>query len=476
MLYRLKNAGYAAYLVGGCVRDQLLGREPKDFDVATDAHPEQVRELFKNCRLIGRRFRLAHVRFRDEIIEVATFRGIASPPEDEEVDGEDEVDASETVQVTDDNVYGTVEEDALRRDFTVNALYYNIEDFSVVDYAGGMADLQQGVLRLIGDPEQRYREDPVRMLRAVRFAAKLGFRIHPDSEAPIFELAPLLADIPPARLFEEVLKLFQGGCALETFEQLRHYGLFAYLFPQTEESLEHEEGGFPLTFVARALRNTDERVNGGLPVTPAFLFAALLWEPLRERNALLQANGAPRMEALQRAADEVISEQIQSIAFPRRFSVQAREIWSLQSRLEERRPKSIPSLIDHPRFRAAYDFLVLRSEAGEGGEEAADWWTRYQESDDAGRGSMAGEAGANARGRRGGRKPRRRSKGGAAQGQNEEAPVTTSTETAAAVEGVNEASETGEGDKAGGRKRRRRRRGRRGGRRTSSETPQHDPV
>jgi poly(A) polymerase len=474
--------------VGGCVRDQLLGREPKDFDVATDAHPEQVRELFRNCRLIGRRFRLAHVRFRDEIIEVATFRGVASPPDEvEEEDDEAASDVSETTRVTDDNVYGTIEEDALRRDFTVNALYYNIEDFSVVDYAGGMADLKDGMLRLIGDPEQRYREDPVRMLRAVRFAAKLGFRIHPDSEAPIFELAPLLADIPPARLFEEVLKLFQGGCALETYEQLRHYGLFAYLFPQTEESLEHEEGGFPLTFVARALRNTDERVNGGLPVTPAFLFAALLWEPLRERSALLQANGSPRMEALQRASDEVIGEQIQSIAFPRRFSVQAREIWSLQPRLEERRPKQIRSLLDHPRFRAAYDFLVLRSEAGEGGEEAADWWTRYQESDETGRGSMAGEEGENARGRRG-RKPRRRRKGGEVRPEGE-----TAADTAAAGtdEPVELASENGEGaapgestapgegassEGEGGKRRRRRRRGRRGGRRPSSETPQHDPA
>ena len=484
------NAGYAAYLVGGCVRDQLLGREPKDFDVATDAHPDQVRELFRNCRLIGRRFRLAHVRFRDEIIEVATFRGVASAPEDD-IDEEAEEDAefneateaAETAQVTDDNVYGTIEEDALRRDFTVNALYYNIEDFSVVDYAGGMADLQDGVLRLIGDPEQRYREDPVRMLRAVRFAAKLGFRIHPDSEAPIFELAHLLADIPPARLFEEVLKLFQGGCALETYEQLRHYGLFAYLFPQTEESLEHEEEGFPLTFVARALRNTDERVNGGLPVTPAFLFAALLWEPLRERSALLQANGAPRMEALQRAADEVISEQIQSIAFPRRFSVQAREIWGLQQRLEERRPKQIRSLIDHPRFRAAYDFLVLRSEAGEGGEEAADWWTRYQESDEAGRGSMAGEAGEADRGRRG-RKPRRRRKGGDPQTPEEgAAPMTVEPGNAMAeqdqvAEGEARANGEGEanGEGTGPRRRRRRRRGRRGGRRAPSEAPQQDPA
>jgi len=397
----------------------LLGREPKDFDVATDAHPEQVHELFRNCRLIGRRFRLAHVHFRDEIIEVATFRGSTTVAEGEGDEAEDAETAEATKPIADDNVYGTVEEDALRRDFTVNALYYNIEDFSVVDYADGLADLEAGMLRVIGDPAQRYREDPVRMLRAVRFAAKLGFRIHPESEAPIFELASLLGDIPPARLFEEVLKLFHGGCALETFEQLRHYGLFEYLFPMTEESLEHEEGGFPLTFVARALRNTDERVNTGLPVTPAFLFAALLWEPLRERAALLQANEMPKMEALQRAADEVISEQVRHIAFPRRFSVQAREIWGLQPRLENR-GKRVKSLIEHPRFRAAYDFLVLRSESGEGGEEAADWWTRYQESDETGRSGMASEnKGGGGDGRR--KRRRRRGRRGGRQG-NPEAP------------------------------------------------------
>ena len=439
--------------------------------MATDAHPEQVRELFRNCRLIGRRFRLAHVRFRDEIIEVATFRGAGLAVEDDDGDDDGEVEESAVGRVTDDNVYGTIEEDALRRDFTVNGLYYNIEDFSVVDYVGGLADIEAGLLRLIGDPWQRYREDPVRMLRAVRFAAKLGFRIHPESEAPIHELAPLLADIPPARLFEEVLKLFQGGCALETYEQLRHYGLFEYLFPLTEESLEHEEEGFPLTFVARALRNTDERVNAGLPVTPAFLFAALLWEPLRERAALLQANGAPRAEAFQRAADEVISEQVRHIAFPRRFSVQAREIWSLQPRLEERHSKRIGALLEHPRFRAAYDFLVLRSEAGEGGEEAADWWTRYQESDDAARDLMAGEAGGR---QRNSRKPRKGRKGGRAQGEESGPPASAQEQAGEAVTG--ESNGDDDAPNGGGRRRRRRRRGRRGGRRATAETSRTDPV
>ena len=474
------------------MRDQLLGREPKDFDVATDAHPEQVRELFRNCRLIGRRFRLAHVRFHDEIIEVATFRGPSAVIEavlDEDEEGEDVDPVEEAGPIADDNVYGTVEEDALRRDFTINALYYNIEDFSVVDYASGMADLEAGMLRLIGDPATRYREDPVRMLRAVRFAAKLGFRIHPDSEAPIFELAPLLGDIPPARLFEEVLKLFHGGCALATFEQLRHYGLFSSLFPLTEESLEHEEGGFPLTFVARALKNTDDRVNAGQPVTPAFLFAALLWEPLRERAALLQANGTPKMEALQRAADEVIAEQVQHIAFPRRFSVQAREIWNLQPRLEERRGKRVQSLIDHPRFRAAYDFLVLRSESGEGGAEAADWWTRYQESDEAGRSGMAQEnAGGRGerRGERGPRRPRgrggprgeggQRSEGGQREGS--QPPVDVQPGRGGPVTAPPRAEGGAGNGEAGGesRPKRRRRRGRRGGRQARTEAPHPDTT
>lgn len=368
VLYRLRKGGYAAFLVGGCVRDQQLGREPKDFDVATNALPEQVRDLFRNCRLIGRRFRLAHVRYRDEIIEVATFRGSGDND-----DGE---------QITDDNVYGTLEEDALRRDFTINALYYNIDDFSVIDYANGMADLKAGMLQLIGDPAQRYREDPVRMLRAVRFAVKLGFRIHPDSEAPIFELAHLLADIPSARLYEEVLKLFQGGYALQTFEMLRHYGLFAHLFPMTEECLAIEDEGFPLTLVARALANTDKRIAEGKPITPAFLFAALLWDPVRDRAASLRASGMHEMEAMRSAGEQVVSEQVQHVAIPRRFSVQSREIWSMQPRLVSRR--RVNALFDHARFRAAYDFLVLRAEAGDAGDagaDAADWWTRYQDAD-----------------------------------------------------------------------------------------------
>ena len=390
VLYRLKDAGYAGYLVGGGVRDLLLGREPKDFDVATDAHPEDVKALFRNCRLVGRRFRLAHVFFGRETIEVATFRATLDAGESEERDDiqsedeEGEVDAGERLiedgRILRDNVYGTIDQDAWRRDFTINALYYNISDFSLVDYAGGLEDLRHGVLRLIGDPLARYREDPVRMLRAVRFAAKLGFRIDPQAEAPLPELGHLLREISSARLFDEVLKLFHGGASLQTFELLRHYRLFEHLFPLTEQALAHEEGGFPVTFVANALRNTDERINSGKSVTPAFLFAALLWEPVRERAAQYQASeGMPVLPALQLAGADVIAEQAAHTAIPKRFSIPVREIWALQPRFEQRAGKRVLRLLSHPRFRAAYDFFCLRARSGEALVEECEWWTRLQE-------------------------------------------------------------------------------------------------
>jgi poly(A) polymerase len=372
VLYRLKNAGFQAYLVGGGVRDLLLGREPKDFDIATDAHPEEVRRVFSNCRLIGRRFRLAHVHFGRDIVEVATFRGNVDP--DAEVDHE-----SENGMLLRDNVYGSIEEDAIRRDFTVNALYYNIEDFSVVDYVDGVKDLEAGVLRLLGDPETRYREDPVRMLRAVRFAAKLGFIINPQCEKPIFELGDLLDDIPAARLFEEVLKLFMGGVSLNTFEKLRHYDLFGRLFPDTEEYLSHEEFGFPVTFVNRGLENTDNRIAEGKPVTPAFLFAVLLWEPVRQMANRMMANGDSPLQAMQQAGNEIVFRQSQRIAIPKRFSLPMREIWNLQHRFTQRNGKRPLRLLSHPRFRAAYDFLLLRAEGGETEMELANWWTEFQE-------------------------------------------------------------------------------------------------
>ncbi len=380
MLYRLKNSGFQAYLVGGGVRDLLMGREPKDFDIATDAEPELIKDLFRSCRLVGRRFVLAHVRYGQEILEVATFRAGQDRVANE---SEDDADwQTENGRILRDNVYGTLEEDAWRRDFTVNALYYNIDDFSVVDYVNGVSDLQAGVLRLIGDPDVRYREDPVRMLRAVRFAVRLGFRIHEASERPLPELAHLLGDVPAARLFDEVLKLFHSGQALQAFEQLRHYRLFGQLFPLTEQVLDHEERGFPITFVANALANTDRRIAAGQPVTPAFLFAALLWEPVRLRALDLEQEGVESIPAIYDAADQVIAEQIRHISIPRRFSVQAKEIWALQPRFQNRAGRRPMRLMAHPRFRAAYDFLVLRAQSGEVEQELADWWTAIQGADE----------------------------------------------------------------------------------------------
>ncbi|MEQ8661079.1 MAG: polynucleotide adenylyltransferase PcnB [Gammaproteobacteria bacterium] len=399
VLYRLNGAGFRACLVGGGVRDLLLGREPKDFDIATDALPEQVRELFRNCRLIGRRFRLAHVRFGQEIIEVATFRA----PHEED-DSASVAAMSDEGRILRDNVYGSIDNDAWRRDLTVNALYYDIRDFSVIDYVGGFEDLKRGVIRMIGDPELRYREDPVRMLRAVRFAVKLGFRIDGASERPLAELGGLLEEISPARLFDESLKLFHGGCALQTFEGLRHYDLFRQLFPQADAALAHQHAGFPATLVGRALENTDARIAEGKSVTPAFLLAALLWDAFEEQREQLQANGASEQDAQALAADTVISQQVARLAVPRRFTQTTREIWALQSRLMKPTPKRARRLLEHPRFRAAYDFLALRAETGEPLAETVAWWTAIQESDEGGRESLLSEL----QGTAGTGKPRRR--------------------------------------------------------------------
>jgi len=322
------------------------------------------------------------VRFGREIIEVATFRAQHS--------GDEEGGLMEDGRIIQDNVFGSVEEDALRRDFTVNALYYDIRDFSIVDHAHGLEDLKAGCLRLIGDPETRYREDPVRMLRAVRFASKLGFRIEEESEAQIWRNGHLLRDIAPARLFDEMLKLFLGGCGLQTFENLRHYGLFAHLFPATEQSLAVEEGGYPHQLLTCALTNTDARLAEDKPVIPGFLMAALLWEPLRERIARLQANTKkPALAVMYGAADETLREQSAYIAIPKRFGLQAREIWDMQLRLERTQGRRPLLLLEHPRFRAGYDFMLLRRQAGEELDELCDWWTRIQEVDAEERGRMA---------------------------------------------------------------------------------------
>jgi poly(A) polymerase len=345
--------------------------------------------------LIGRRFRLAHVYFGREIIEVATFRSNQQPTQD----GERHV---ENGMILRDNVYGTLEEDAQRRDFTINALYYDVGDFTVVDFANGMSDIQNGVIRLLGDPEARFREDPVRLLRAVRFAAKLGFIIEPKTESPMQRLAPLLKDVPSARLYEEVLKLFLGGSALETFEKLRHYGLFGQLFPATEEALSHEDQDFPITFVNRGLSNTDTRLQQDKSVTPAFLFAVLLWEPVRLGYEALLAQDHQPVEALQTAANDVLSDQLKHITIPKRFSYPMRDIWQLQPRFTQRQGKRAYRLLSHPRFRAAYDFLLLRAEAGEVELELPEWWSEFQRANSQQKQQMSGQ------GRRG--RSRRRKK------------------------------------------------------------------
>ena len=375
VLYRLQENGYRSCLVGGGVRDLLLGREPKDFDIATDALPEQVRSLFGNCRLIGRRFRLAHVHFGRTIIEVATFRAPHDHAEDER-----QAEVEENGRIVRDNVYGTLEQDVWRRDFSVNALYYDIRDFSVIDYVGGFDDLQRGVLRLIGDPDTRYREDPVRMLRAVRFAAKLGFRLDQDSENALHDLNGLLRDASPARLFDEVLKLLHGGVAHETFELLRHYHLFEHLFPATETALNASDGEMLGWFIAGALESTDARIQEGKPVNPAFMLAVMLWgDVLRRRDAMI-ARGMSEFEALIAASRDSIAAQNRHVAFPRRFSAQSQEIWTLQSRLRKTKGSGPMRLLENGRFRAAYDFLCLRGKAGEGAEIEAlcAWWTQFQ--------------------------------------------------------------------------------------------------
>lgn len=373
VLYRLKDAGYQAFLVGGSVRDLLLGRHPKDFDVATDAHPENVRALFGNSRLIGRRFRLAHVRFGREIIEVATFRG----PGTENAVGEHREVSAETGRLIRDNVYGSLEEDVWRRDFTANALYYNIADFSVWDFTGGVEDIRARRLRLIGHAESRYREDPVRMLRAARFAAKLGFALHPDSAAPISRLAHLIDGVPPARLFDEFLKLFQTGHALESYRQLQRFGLFEHLFPATATWLG-PGGDARSHFIEQAFANTDARIAEDQPVTPMFLLGVLLWGPVADRAAALIAHGMSDFQAFALAASELARQQADRIAVPRRFSIPMREMLQLQTRFEKTRGARALAFLESKRFRAAYDLLVLRASAGNADAQLAHWWTTIQ--------------------------------------------------------------------------------------------------
>ncbi|MFZ2754119.1 MAG: polynucleotide adenylyltransferase PcnB [Lysobacteraceae bacterium] len=375
VLYRLHEAGYSAYLVGGAVRDLLLGEHPKDFDIATDATPEQVKHLFRNCRLIGRRFRLAHVVYGREIIEVATFRANID-------DGSGDREQDQEGRVLRDNVYGSIEDDAVRRDFTANALYYAISDFSVRDYVGGFEDVNNRVMKLIGDPETRYREDPVRMLRAVRLAAKLRFRIDHESAEQIPKLASLLQEASAARLFEECLKLFLSGHAEASFLGLEAHGLLAGLLPETAVALASNRSGALRRMLLEGLRATDARIAADEPVSPAFLFALLLWPAYCRTLAMLQAQGVHVAEAERRAADRVTLHQVTTVALPRRFSLPMQEIWLLQARFAQRQRKRVVRLLSHPRFRAAYDFLQLRQSASDSHAEDITFWAEAQRDPD----------------------------------------------------------------------------------------------
>jgi poly(A) polymerase len=500
VLHRLREGGFQAFLVGGCVRDLLIGMEPKDFDVATDAQPEDVRKLFRNCRLIGRRFRLAHVFFGRETIEVATFRAATAPsqgeepladadPEDGEAAeldspadieaaleatlGDDEDDADDAAaddeaasasdatsgrmassseiddddvpqpagrahaptseratarraepaatradrevglprrdrrrdrfdedtdterlldergRIIRDNVYGTIGDDVWRRDFTANALYYNIADFSLWDYVGGFEDIAARRLRLIGDPETRYREDPVRMLRAARFEAKLGFEIEPKTVEPLERLKNLLTHVPPARLFDETLKLFLSGHGARSLEVLRRHGLFEVLLPATSKYLDKHVGGIVEKLLIQGLKNTDDRAQAGKPVTPTFLFALLLYGPIAREIESTPPERWHELHTILDACDRAIREAQRHMSIPRRFSLGVREMFALQPRLEHPRGRRSLRVIEHPRFRAAYDLLLLRAQHGLAPREIADWWTRIQEVSADERGHMA---------------------------------------------------------------------------------------
>ncbi|CAM2194292.1 poly(A) polymerase I [Paraburkholderia kururiensis] len=416
----LQQAGFRAFIVGGAVRDLLLGIAPKDFDVATDATPDQVQRLFRRARLIGRRFQIVHVQFGQEIIEVSTFRALVDPPPpslEEGVSAEvppkryrrDELDrrthaVDASGRVLRDNVWGEQHEDATRRDFTINAMYYDPATQTVLDYHNGMADMRARLLRMIGDPATRYREDPVRMLRVVRFAAKLGFEIEDHTRAPIQELADLINNVPAARLFDEMLKLLLSGHALACLQRLRREGLHHGLLPLLDVVLEQPQGE---KFITLALSSTDARVRTGKPVSPGFLFATLLWHDVQQRYQQYTAAGDYPVPALHRAMDDVIDAQTEKLAIHRRFSSDMREIWGLQLRLEKHSGRSALKLLEHQRFRAGYDFLLLRCESGELDEAVGAWWTEFIEGDAAAREALLAQGGKD-------RTPRKRRRRGGA--------------------------------------------------------------
>ena len=399
VLYRLHKSGFQAFLVGGGVRDALLDLHPKDFDIATNAHPEEIRALFANCRLIGRRFRLAHVRFGREIIEVATFRA-ATDRNEKHAD----VAHDHAGRILRDNVYGSIDEDVWRRDFTCNALYYNIADFSIWDYVGGMEDIKRRRLVLIGDPDKRLREDPVRMLRAVRFAAKLEFKIDPRVRESIANHVGLLQNVPAARLFDEFLKLFQTGHAEQTFVLMWKFKLFGELFPDTDRDLSQDK--IFGKFVHAALVNTDRRVADGNSVTPMFLLGVFLWAPVKKLAEQMRSKeNMSETQSLALAAYQISGQQQSRISLPRRFTAPMREMLAMQPRFNVQKGKRAYNLLEHRRFRAAYDFMMLRAEVGEIDIEIAHFWTGVQkQSADERRESF----GINQKAGTGKRRPRRR--------------------------------------------------------------------
>ncbi|MCL4147436.1 UNVERIFIED_CONTAM: hypothetical protein GTU68_065091, partial [Idotea baltica] len=382
----LQDAGYTAYLVGGCVRDLLLDMKPKDFDVSTNATPEQIKSVIRGSRIIGRRFKLVHVRFGYEVIEVATFRANAS---DRKKVGKQEMTEGEQGQLLRDNVYGTIEEDVVRRDFKANALYYDPIKGEVLDFVDSLNDIKQRKLCSIGEAKTRFKEDPVRMLRVIRFAGKLGFEMEPEALDMIEQEGGLLSHVSPARLFDEVLKLFHGGAAYETYLLLRKYGLFKYLFPFTDHAVVEGEEGMP----ERALKNTDKRIAAGKPVIPAFLFASMMWDPVKADAQILMSDGSSESQAWKIAMNDGLRDQNQYVAVPRRLAEIIIDIWEIHFRLIKRNPRMVKSSLNNRRFRAAYDFLLLRSSLHEVDQDIADWWTEIQEVDDVTRDEMIVEIG-----------------------------------------------------------------------------------
>jgi poly(A) polymerase len=469
---KLRDAGYEAYIVGGAVRDALLGVTPKDFDVATNARPEQVKSAFRRAFIIGRRFRLVHVMFGDETIEVSTFRSNTTKA----INGGG-VESDSTGRITSDNVYGSQSDDAVRRDFTINALYYDPTTDEVVDFLDGLKDIKKRSLRLIGEAETRYREDPVRMLRAVRLSVKLGCTIARDTASPIKKHATLIKNVPTARLFDEVQKLLLSGYANATLAELRTHGLSNGLLPLLDLIYEQPGGQ---KFIELALDNTDRRVREDKPVSPAFLFASLLWHEVVKRWSEIEARGEHRIPALLQAMEEVLDEQRETITLPQRFAGITREIWLMQPRFEQRTSKAALRVVEQARFRAAYDFLLLRAAAGEIDQELADWWTNFIESDPNIRQELVNQRmRAQQRNQRGSQRPprgreRTSESDDQKQAENARAVATAPLSNASATRtdvATGEAGEAGDVGEAGEAPRRRRRRG---GRNRTRRTPEGD--